>query len=139
MWDLYLLLKDFDTDAVSVNYDVCHGTVEGGLGGWVHSSRLLLPYTRGAAIKDFKWQQDVKGRWVPGWCPLGQGMVNFKVFLPMLKAARFTGPLQHHLEFPELGDASAGKKQSSIPKEKLLAIVRRDFGVLKNLLREAGM
>lgn len=139
MWDLYLLLKDFDADAVAVNYDVGHATVEGGYGGWIHSSRLLAPYMRGVAVKDFKWTRNDKGAWVPGWCALGQGMVNFKQFLPLLKTTRFTGPLQLHMEYPELGGAASGKKQFSIPKEKLLSIMQRDLDVLKRMLREADL
>jgi sugar phosphate isomerase/epimerase len=138
-WDLYLILKDYDTNAVSVNYDIGHAVVEGGYGGWLNSSRLLMPYIRGVALKDFKWKQNEKGAWVPGWCALGQGMVNFKLFLPMLKAANFTGPLQLHMEYPDLGGADSGKKTFTIPKEKLLAIFKRDIDTLKAMLQQAGM
>src|SRR6185295_15162329 len=108
-WDMYILLKDFDTNAVSVNYDIGHATVEGGLGGWIHSSRLLIPYTRGVALKDFRWEKSAKGQWAPRWCALGEGMLHFKQFLPMLKAANFRGPLQLHFEYDELGGADSGK------------------------------
>lgn len=137
-WDLYLLLKDQDPNYVSVNYDIGHATVEGGYGGWIHSSRLLLPHTRGIAVKDFKWQQNAKG-WVPGWCALGQGMVNFKQFLGLVKGAGFSGPLQLHYEYPELGGADTGKKQFTIPKEKLMTIFRRDLDAFKLQLKEAGL
>jgi sugar phosphate isomerase/epimerase len=133
-WDLYLLLKDFDPDLVSANYDVGHATVEGGLGGWVHSTRLLLHYMRGIAVKDFKWMQDQRGAWEPGWCALGEGMVNFKQFFSMVRAHGFVGPLQLHMEYPELGGADTGKTTFTIPKEKLLAIMRRDVQTLKALL-----
>lgn len=139
MWDLHRLLEGFDADAVSVNYDIGHATVEGGFGGWIHSSRLLMPYIRGVAVKDFRWKQDPKRGWVPGWCGLGQGMVNFKRFFPMLKAANFTGPLQLHMEYDELGGADKGQKTFTIPKEKLLAIMKRDIDTLKGLLRESGL
>jgi sugar phosphate isomerase/epimerase len=139
MWDLYLLLKDFDTDSVAVNYDIGHAVVEGGLGGWIHSARLLLPYMRGTAVKDFKWVQDGKGAWEVGWCGLGQGMVDVKRYLSMLKAGGFSGPLQLHMEYDELGGADAGRRQITIPKQKLLAIMRRDMDVLKPMLREAGL
>jgi len=138
-WDLYLILKDFDTNAVSVNYDIGHATVEGGFAGWIYSSRLLLPYTRGVAVKDFKWEQDAKGKWKPGWCALGKGMVNFSQFFGMLKANDFRGPLQLHMEYPDLGGADTGKKTFTIPKEQLLAIYKRDIDVLKKMLREAGL
>jgi sugar phosphate isomerase/epimerase len=139
MWDLYLLLKDFDTESVAANYDIGHATVEGGYGGWIHSARLMTPYMRGVAVKDFKWEKNEKGDWVPGWCPLGDGMVNFKQFLPMLKQAGFSGPLQLHMEYPQLGTAASGKSESSLPKDKLLALMRHDIKKLKELLNGAGM
>ena len=139
MWDLYLLLKDFDTEAVSANYDIGHATVEGGFGGWIHSSRLLLPYMKGVAVKDFNWKKNEKGAWEPGWCALGEGMVDFKRFLPMLKQAGFSGPLQLHMEYPELGTAATGKAESSLPKDKLLAKMRQDITKFKELLHDAGM
>jgi L-ribulose-5-phosphate 3-epimerase len=139
MWDLYLLLKDHDVNAVSANYDIGHATVEGGFGGWIHSSRLLMPYMRGVAVKDFVWKRNGRGEWVPGWCALGQGMVNFKRFFAMLKAAQFSGPLQLHMEYDELGGADTGKTKFTIPKAQLLAIFKRDFDTLKRLLREGGL
>ena len=139
MWDLYLLLKDFDPEAVSANYDVAHATVEGGFGGWIHSSRLLMPYTRGIAVKDFKWIQNEKGEWIPGWRPLGDGMVNLKKYFAFLKSTNFAGPIQLHMEYPELGSAAHGRTESSVPKEKLLGLMRRDLNRLKELLRESGI
>ncbi len=94
---------------------------------------------KGVAVKDFLWKQNAKGAWVPGWCTLGKGMVNFKQFLPMLKSANFSGPLQLHMEYPDLGGADTGKKEFTIPKESLLAIMRRDVTTMKTLLKEAGM
>lgn len=139
IWDLYLLLNDFDPNLVAVNYDVGHATVEGGLGGWVHSSHLVMPFMKGVSVKDFKWKQDANGVWEPGWCALGRGMVNFRQFLPMLKAAGFSGPLQLHMEYPDLGGPDTGKATFSIPTTQLLAIMQRDLNVLKRMLREAGI
>ena len=139
MWDLYLLLKDNDGEAVSANYDIGHATVEGGLGGWIHSARLLTPYMKGVAVKDFKWERNSRGAWVPGWCALGQGMVDFQRFFAMLKASRFAGPLQLHMEYDELGGADAGKKTFTIPKQRLLAIYKRDIDTLKRMLAEGGL
>jgi sugar phosphate isomerase/epimerase len=112
--------------------------VEGGYGGWIHSTRLLLPHMRGVAVKDFAWKTNAKGAWAPGWCALGKGMVPFRQFLTMLKAGGFSGPLQLHMEYPELGGADSGRKTFSIPKDQLLAIMRRDVETLKGLLRETG-
>jgi len=139
MWDLYLLLKDFDAAAVAVNLDIGHATVEGGYGGWIHTARLLLPYTRGVAVKDFLWRRNEKGAWIPGWRPLGEGMVNFKQFFAMLKQAGFSGPLQLHMEYPELAGADRGDRTFGIPKAKLLEIMRRDLDTLKAMLKDAGL
>jgi sugar phosphate isomerase/epimerase len=137
MWDLYLLIKDLDSDAVSVNYDIGHATVEGGYGGWLHSARLLMPYTKGTAIKDFRWTRGRNGDWRPGWCPIGDGMVNFKRYFGMLKAAKFSGPVQLHFEYPELGGAESGAKTFSVPKDRLLGFFKRDLDAVKAILREA--
>ena len=138
-WDLWELLKGQDTESVGVNYDIGHAVVEGGFGGWINSSRLLMPYIRGVAVKDFVWEPNARGAWVPGWCALGKGMVNFPRFLAMLKAARFAGPLQLHMEYPELGGADSGRTSFTIPKEQLLAIMQRDLDALKKMLREASI
>jgi sugar phosphate isomerase/epimerase len=138
MWDLWILVKDRDTRWISVNYDVAHAMIEGGMGGWVHSSRLLLPYTRGIAIKDFYWAKNAQGKWEHVWCPLGDGMVDLKRFLAMLKHAGFTGPVQMHFEYP-LGGAEHGETTLSIDKTKVLAAMRRDLEKLRTLLQEAGL
>ncbi len=137
MWDLYLLLKDFSADAVAVNYDIGHAVAEGGYGGWIHSTRLLLPYMKGTAIKDFKWKLNAQGTWVPGWCPLGDGMVNLRKYLKMIREGKFSGPVQLHFEYPELGGADSGKKQLSIPKDQVLGFFRKDIDRFKEMLREA--
>lgn len=139
MWDLYLLLRDFDPDAVSVNYDIGHATVEGGYGGWIHSTRLLLPYMRGTAVKDFRWARNSQGAWRPAWCGLGQGMVDLSRYFSMLKAGGFSGPLQLHMEYEELGSAATGRRELTVPKDKVLALMHRDLDALKPLLREAGL
>ena len=138
-WDLYGLLKDSDPDAVSVNFDVGHATIEGGLGGWVHSTRLLLPFTRGVAVKDFIWEKNAEGRWERRWRPLGEGMVDFGRFFGMLKAAAFSGPLQLHMEYHELGGADRGRSELTAPRERVLELMRRDVDVLKRMLRDAEL
>jgi len=57
----------------------------------------------------------------------------------MAKAAGFTGPLQLHFEYPELGGADTGKKTSTVPKQQLITIFRRDLVKLRGILQEAGM
>jgi sugar phosphate isomerase/epimerase len=138
VWDLRTLLKDFDARWVSSNFDIGHATVEGGLGGWVNSTRLMVPFIRGTAIKDFKWVRNAKGEWEPQWCPLGEGMVDFRAFLAMLKEADFSGPVQLHTEYP-LGGAENDAKTLSLEKSTVLATIRKDLVTLREWMREAQL
>jgi sugar phosphate isomerase/epimerase len=138
IWDLWVILKDLDTSRVSVNLDIAHATIEGGLGAWITNTRLILPMTRGIAIKDFKWVQNRNGEWRPQWCPLGEGMVNFKRFFAMLKQAQFSGPIQLHFEY-SLGGAENGARTLSIDKSSVIASMRRDLTTLRGWLREAQL
>ena len=138
VWDLWVLLKDYDARWVSSNFDIGHATVEGGLGGWVNSTRLMTPFIRGTAIKDFKWARNKKGEWEPQWCPLGEGMVNSPAFFAMLKEGGFSGPVQLHSEYP-LGGAENGNKTLTLDKATVLATIRKDLTTLKGWMREAQL
>jgi len=138
VWDLWVLIKDFDPRWVSSNFDIAHATVEGGLGGWVNSTRLMAPFMRGVAIKDFKWGKNVNGQWEPLWCPLGEGMVNFPAFFAMLKQANFSGPVQMHTEYP-LGGVDSGAKTLSMDKAQVLSAIRKDLNTLRGWMRQAEL
>jgi len=138
VWDLWVLIKDFNPRWVSSNFDVAHATVEGGLGGWINSMRLMAPFMRGVAIKDFKWGKNTKGEWEPQWCPLGEGMVNFPAYFAMLKEAKFSGPVQLHTEYP-LGGVENGAKTLTMDKSQVLATIRKDLDTLKVWMREARL
>jgi len=138
VWDLWMLIKDFDPRWVSSNFDIGHATVEGGLGGWVNSTRLMAPFMRGVAIKDFKWGKNAKGQWEPLWCPLGEGMVNFPAYFAMLKEANFSGPVQLHTEYP-LGGVDSGAKTLSMDKGQVLASIRNDLTTLRGWMRQAEL
>lgn len=138
MWDIWYVLRDLDHSAVGVNLDCGHATVEGGLGGWINTTLLIAPMTRGIAVKDFYWHKNAKGKWDPRWCGLGEGMVDVTGFLKMLKQAGFEGPVQLHMEYEELGAAHTGKTASTIPKEDFVRLCKRDLESLRRFQREAG-
>jgi sugar phosphate isomerase/epimerase len=138
-WDIHAVLKDLDHNLVSVNFDIGHATVEGGLGGWINSTRLLLPMTRGIALKDFRWEKNDRGRWAVRWCMVGQGMVNFRDYLAMVKQADFRGPLQFHNEYRELGGAESGRATISISREEFTRTLKEDVAALRALLNESGL
>ena len=133
VWDIYEVLKGLDANRVSINYDIGHATVEGGLGGWIDSFRVAQPYIRGVAVKDFLWQRDSAGNWDATWVPLGTGMVRFQQFFLMLSRSRFNGPLQLHFEYP-LGGAEDGKRDISISRDEVFAAMKRDLKRLREYL-----
>ena len=132
IWDLHLLLKDFDPRYVAVNYDIGHATVEGGFGGWIESLNVTGRYLRGVALKDVLWKKSNSGAWHPQWCPIGEGMVRFDQFFATLKRVGFEGPLQVHYEYP-LGGAESGGRQISVPKDQVIAAMKRDVAKLRDL------
>ena len=137
VWDMVEILKSLDPNAVGINYDIGHATVEGGLGGWIDSFRIAQPYIRGIAVKDFLWQKE-KTDYQPAWVPLGEGMVRFPAFFAMLAQTPFDGPLQLHFEYPLFG-ADAGKRQLTADPSQVLSAMRRDLRQLRVYLKTAGL
>jgi L-ribulose-5-phosphate 3-epimerase len=151
IWDLWIMFQGLDPQWIGVNYDIGHATVEGGYGGWIASSRLLKDSMKGIALKDFTWGQNkksniqhdpfdlslgIRNAWVPHWCATGQGMVNFPGFFAIVKENHFLGPVQLHFEYPGLGGAENGEKTLRIPKEDLIAAMRRDLTYVRGVMRD---
>ncbi len=137
IWDLHELLNGMDPASVGVNYDIGHATVEGGLGGWIDSFRVTGPYLRGIAVKDFLWERDAHGNWRPAWKPLGEGMVRFGRFFELVAAARFSGPLQLHFEYP----IGATKADTAAPDDRnaVFDAMRRDLRQLRSYLEKGTL
>jgi sugar phosphate isomerase/epimerase len=134
IWDLYLVLKGFDPDAVAVNFDIAHATIEGGLAGWRNSASLMAPFTRGIALKDFYWEKGADGVWQPRWCAIGEGMVNFAEYFRALGAG-FRGPIQLHFEYREMGGAEDGKRSLSISRDQFRRNAERDLKRIRELMK----
>lgn len=137
-WDIFTVTREFKPESISINLDIGHATVEGGYGAWMSTSRMILPYTRGIAVKDFYWEKNAKGVWTPRWCSLGKGMVNLTRFFGYVKEAGFTGPIQLHMEYPEVGDAHAGKGMT-IERSEFLRLMKSDLATLRAAMKTAGL
>jgi sugar phosphate isomerase/epimerase len=138
IWDLYIVLRDFDPNAVAVNYDVGHATIEGGLGGWINSFYISKPHLRGIAIKDCLWAKDATGGWNARFVPLGTGMVRFQQYFGMVKESGFSGPVQLHFEYP-LGGADNGSRKPTMSQNEIFAAMRRDLQQLRTYLKDAQL
>ncbi len=129
VWDVFELVKDFDPDHIGSNFDIGHATVEGGYGGWQINVRLMAPRIRMVAVKDFVWQKTRRG-WRPGWCPIGDGMVDLTGFFRILREYGFAGPISMHFEYSPRGT----NKQ-----EALLAAMRKDLATTRKALDDSGL
>jgi sugar phosphate isomerase/epimerase len=132
LWDLWEMMRELDPGAMGVNFDIGHATVEGGQ-AWETTLRLLESRIPIVTIKDFKWERSGDGTWKPEWCPLGDGMINLKRFLSMLREADFTGPVTLHFEYDPVDS------QGRPSQEALLEAMRRDLSYLRQRLDEAGL
>ena len=76
VWDLFPIFKSINSPLTGCQYDVNHATAESGA-NWETGFRLIAPYIKSLAIKDFKYiLQDGKLKKVG--CPLGEGIVDWK-------------------------------------------------------------
>jgi sugar phosphate isomerase/epimerase len=123
---------------MGINFDVAHATIEGGLGGWIDSFRIVGSHLRGIAVKDFAWTRDAKGGAQAQWTPIGEGMVKLPQFFHMIAGTPFNGPIQMHYEYP-LGGANDGKTTISIPKEEVYAAMKRDLDRTRAIMAQAGL
>jgi len=138
IWDLHEIMRDLDPALVGINYDVGHATIEGGLGGWIASFRICGPRLRGIAVKDFVWGKNARGAWQEQWKPIGEGMVKFGQFFGMVAETDFNGPLQLHFEYP-LGGVSNGARNLTLPREQVLAAMKKDLTAVRGYLSQAGL
>ena len=100
VWDLYELFRGLSPEFTGCQYDVRHAMVEG-TNSWVLGMRLMAPYIKTLAIKDFTWVT-VSGKPKPVTVPMGEGMINWDLFFQTVKELNITGPLTLHAEYPLL-------------------------------------
>jgi len=134
-WEVYELVKAQDPRWMGSNFDVAHATIEGGLGGWRSGFHLLASASRiqMLALKDFFWTRTGSNKWEPEFCPLGQGMVDFKTFFAYLKEIRFAGPISMHFEY--------GKHNHPQPSDEpeLFGDIKRDLDLLHSWMTEVQL
>lgn len=136
LWDLWAVLSKIGSNAIGVQFDLRHATVEGSQ-NWPVDFRAVAGSVHSIVTKDFRWNC-TKGQEGVEDVALGQGITNFPEFFRTLKGRSWRGPISLHLEYP-LGGADQGRRELTIPTSEVLDAMKRDLGVLKNWLREAGL
>jgi sugar phosphate isomerase/epimerase len=136
IWDFLYVLKEFDPALVGFHYDLGHMTREGANGLWATNLRAAGAYVRGVSVKDFIWVKGNDGRWRTEWVPLGEGLVQLDQFATILKEIQFSGPIENQPEYP---DGAGGETQIKIPRERVMAALKKDQQVLRKSLATVGL
>lgn len=124
VWDNVEILQGVDEAVFGFYFDPAQATIEGGKLGWNLSFRRVMPRLVMIAIKDFVWEKSDKG-WRTRWVPLGEGMVNWDVAIPLIKSATFAGPVSLHIEY------DPGGKSQTERYDRALEAAARDLRVLR--------
>ena len=136
IWDFLYVLKDMDPAYVGFHYDLGHMMREGANGLWATNLRAAGRYVTGVSVKDFIWVKGGDGRWRTEWCPLGEGLVRLDEFASILKEINFSGPIENQPEYP---DGVGGQTEIRIPRERVVAALKKDQQVLRKALAGAGL
>lgn len=131
VWDLYELLRELSPVFAGCQYDVRHAMVEGA-NAWIVGMRLIAPYIKTLAIKDFTWMT-VKGRPSAVTVPMGEGMVNWDLFFRTVKELNISGPVTLHVEYPlfEKGEENLPLLQQ---QEIIIKKLKKDVDFLNGFL-----
>ena len=138
VWDLWMVIRQFDPQIIGLNYDTGHTTSRGGY-GWIDAAQVALKYIRCLAIKDFAWKRRGDGTWAVEFCPVGAGMVDFKAVFTLLRSAGFSGPINIHLEHDDLLGSDVGTWTLNMSRDRFVAIARHDLDQVRTLLKAARL
>jgi L-ribulose-5-phosphate 3-epimerase len=133
VWDIWSVIKDFDPASIGLNYDTGHTTARGG-SGWIDAAHVAHRYITCLAIKDFTFERRPDGRWSQEFCPLGEGMVNFKAVFGYLREVGFAGPVNIHYEHHDLLGTDLGTWTLKMPRTEFMSIVKRDLESLRGFM-----
>ncbi len=121
LWDLHRMYEAVGSEHMGSNFDTGHATVEGPYGAWQITTRLLAPWVRMVAVKDFQFAGTR-----PRWVPLGDGATDIAAMLTILRdLGNFNGPVSMHFEYrvpsqdamiEEIGKAATYMRTEIFPK-----------------------
>ena len=131
VWDLQPIFKNINSPLLGCQYDINHATAESSA-NWETGFRLIAPYIKSIAIKDFKYELK-DGKLLKVGCPLGEGVIDWKKYLQLLKQYKINVPITMHFEY-DLGGAENGLRTIKIDKKVILDAMKKDLTLLKTWL-----
>lgn len=123
LWDLHRMIQAVQSPNLGSNFDIAHAKAEGAYGGWQVAARLMAPYVKMMAVKDFVFPEKSTE---PRWVPLGEGVVPIAECLKIMREAGFQGPISMHFEY---------RTESN---ERMIEEIGRAAKKLRAYLKEAG-
>ena len=160
-FDLLYVLKDFDPRFVSVQYDTGN-LLQTNQQNLVTQLRMGAPYIGGFVFKDAiieptptadpttpvnadgghgrgAGRGGQQGRFRNRQVPVGTGIINLPLIAQTLKEINFNGPMECQPEWPELGGADQGRDTITIPREKVIELLRRDRMTIEAAFAGTGL
>ncbi len=119
--DAAQLLSGLEVRWVGYCFDPAHAAATG---DWQAALRSAMPRLKMVVAQDFTWEGTGTGRSMK-MCPLGQGMVDWRVFFGELAAARFTGPVSLRLDYNPRDEVSAIERDLAFLKKQVAAAYLR--------------
>lgn len=131
IWDVWNVIKDLPSDAVSSQFDIRHAVTEGS-SSWILALHLLKKNIGSLAIKDFTWDVSTgKAKIVS--VPLGEGIVDFNLFFKTIKELNIHAPISLHAEYPLLTEEE--EILSLLQKQKILITkIKKDVDFIRMYL-----
>ena len=130
VWDIVPIMDTLDPKAIGYYFDPRHAVAEGGSVGWRSAFNVVAPRLSMIALKDFVWEKSAAG-WRIQNVPMGQGMVNWKLFFSMLAKTNFRGPMSLHVEYEVPGATPQAVD------DNMLVAVSRDMAFINKQLADA--
>jgi sugar phosphate isomerase/epimerase len=132
IWDLWLSLKQLDSEFISCQFDVRHATFEGGR-SWENDFRCIKDYVKTTVVKDFYWKRNEAGKWTNQNTLMGEGMVDFETYFKLYHEFKIEGPISNHSEY-----ALITKDENNFSKKEKMKIaikrLKHDVDYTKNFL-----
>ncbi len=129
VWDLHRIIKDFDPEFIGIQYYIMHAYVEGAY-AWPYALRLVAPWIKVFALKDYMWEQDNTGKWKNKFVPLGEGMVDFDAYFNEIKRLKIPTNFTMHNMY-DLGGAETGSLTPSMDEETIFQKIKKEMDFMK--------
>jgi sugar phosphate isomerase/epimerase len=115
VWDTQSIIGDMDAQSIGYYFDPSQS---GGAANWETALRLALPRLKAVAVQDFQWVK-TGGDWKMQMCPMGEGLVDWKLFFGILAEAKFAGPLSIHMEYRAQDEPGAMAKDVDFVRKQI--------------------